>query len=186
MKFAVDQAHQVPPDFVIVLTNWESARHENPSGPPSPATGFMRCCCTACTCGSHFHRIERTFTSRPRTLDVHCADQSLQATDSQHSLACAQGLEVLFMVDPIDEYAVQQLKEYDGKKLVSVTKEGLELDETGEPASCPTHAELLQVLTAPLRAPCAPVHDTAVSQKKPILAWLDNSCLVVLCIALCE
>ena len=47
------------------------------------------------------------------------------------------------MVDPIDEYAVQQLKEYDGKKLVSVTKEGLELDETGQPAShlrCPLHA----------------------------------------------
>ncbi len=41
-----------------------------------------------------------------------------------------KGLEVLFMVDPIDEYVVQQLKEYDGKKLVSVTKEGLELDES--------------------------------------------------------
>merc|ERR1719387_609201 len=40
--------------------------------------------------------------------------------------------EVLFMVDPIDEYCVQQLKEYDGKKLLSVTKEGLKFEETEE------------------------------------------------------
>ncbi|MCL7050313.1 hypothetical protein MKW94_000466 [Papaver nudicaule] len=43
-----------------------------------------------------------------------------------------RGYEVLFMVDAIDEYAVGQLKEYDGKKLVSATKEGLKLDETEE------------------------------------------------------
>merc|ERR1711970_1383599 len=43
-----------------------------------------------------------------------------------------KGLEVLFMVDPIDEYAVQQLKEDDGKKLVCCTKEGLKLDESEE------------------------------------------------------
>jgi len=41
-----------------------------------------------------------------------------------------RGLEVLYLTDPIDEYMVQQLKEYDGKKLVSITKEGLEIDST--------------------------------------------------------
>jgi molecular chaperone HtpG len=43
-----------------------------------------------------------------------------------------RGLEVLYMTEPIDEYAVQQLKDYEGHKLVSITKDGLKFDETDE------------------------------------------------------
>ncbi|KII64872.1 Heat shock protein HSP 90-alpha 1 [Thelohanellus kitauei] len=40
-----------------------------------------------------------------------------------------RGLEVIFMVDPIDEYCVQQLKKYQDKNIVCITKEGLEIPE---------------------------------------------------------
>jgi molecular chaperone HtpG len=41
-----------------------------------------------------------------------------------------KGIEVVYMIDPIDEYVIQQLKEFDGKKLKNCTKEGLDLDMT--------------------------------------------------------
>merc|ERR1711970_1117477 len=43
-----------------------------------------------------------------------------------------KGFEVLYMVDPIDEYAIQQLKEYDGKKILNITKEGLNIEKSDE------------------------------------------------------
>jgi len=42
------------------------------------------------------------------------------------------GFEVLYMTDPIDEFCVQQLRDFGDKKLVCVTKEGLELPESEE------------------------------------------------------
>jgi len=41
----------------------------------------------------------------------------------------SRNIEVLYMVDPMDEYCMQQLKEFEGYKLVCVTKEGLVLDD---------------------------------------------------------
>merc|ERR1719410_2240350 len=57
--------------------------------------------------------------------------ESIAAVSSSPFLEALRkkGLEVLYMVDPMDEYCVQQLKEFDGKKLLSATKEGLEIEE---------------------------------------------------------
>jgi molecular chaperone HtpG len=43
-----------------------------------------------------------------------------------------RGYEVLYLVEAIDEYITQQIKDYDGKKLVCITKGDLQLEETPE------------------------------------------------------
>ena len=43
-----------------------------------------------------------------------------------------RGLEVLFMVDPVDEYVMQQVKDFEDKKFVCLTKEGVKFEETEE------------------------------------------------------
>merc|ERR1739847_78525 len=60
--------------------------------------------------------------------------ESIAAVSSSPFLEALRkkGLEVLYMVDPVDEYAVQQLKEFDGKKLKSTTKEGLDVEDEDE------------------------------------------------------
>ena len=62
------------------------------------------------------------------------AGQSLNEVSSSPLLEALKkrNYECLFMTDPLDEYIVQKLTEYDGKKLVSVSKEGFELETDEE------------------------------------------------------
>ena len=43
-----------------------------------------------------------------------------------------KGIEVLYLTDPIDEYCIQQLKDFEGKQLKCCSKEGLDLEDTEE------------------------------------------------------
>mmetsp|Transcript_6038 Transcript_6038/g.9024 ORF Transcript_6038/g.9024 Transcript_6038/m.9024 type:complete len:741 (+) Transcript_6038:57-2279(+) len=47
-------------------------------------------------------------------------------------MATRKGVEVLFLVEPVDEYAVGNLGDFDGMKLQSLTKEGLKFGDEDE------------------------------------------------------
>merc|ERR1711971_1184921 len=76
----------------------------------------------------------RYYTSA--TGDEQCSldDYVSRMKETQKSIYYITGeaKEIIYMTEPVDEYVVQQLKEFDGKTLVSVTKEGLELPEVDE------------------------------------------------------
>ncbi|CAL8466056.1 g5592 [Coccomyxa elongata] len=87
-----------------------------------------------------------------------------------------KGYEVLFLVDPIDEYAVQQLKEYDGKKLVCVTKEGLTLDESEE------EKKRLEELKASYEPLCRLIKDILSDKVEKVVVGeraVDSPCVLV-------
>merc|ERR1712007_154371 len=87
-----------------------------------------------------------------------------------------KGYEVLYMVDPIDEYAVQQLKEFDGKKLLSATKEGLDLaDDEDEKAAF----EEAKAKTEPLCKLMKEVLDDKVEKVVVSNRLADSPCCLV-------
>jgi len=61
----------------------------------------------------------------------------------------AKHLEVIFLTDPIDEYAIQNLTEFDGKKLQSITKENLKFgdEEEADKKRAELYAENFKPLT---------------------------------------
>lgn len=67
-----------------------------------------------------------------------------------------KGYEVLYLTEPVDEYCIQALPEYDGKKFQNVAKEGLKLDE-GEKAK--ERQEQLE------------------NEFKPLITWLKENAL---------
>ncbi|KAF9053546.1 HSP90-domain-containing protein [Hymenopellis radicata] len=87
-----------------------------------------------------------------------------------------KGFEVLLLVDPIDEYAITQLKEFDGKKLVCVSKEGLELEETEEEKAAreTTVAEYTELCTVVKDALGDKVEKVVVSNR-----ITDSPCVLV-------
>lgn len=64
------------------------------------------------------------------------AAESMEAAAKSPFMEVARrkGVEVLFLVDPIDEYAIQNLGDFDGHKLQSLTKEGLKYGDEDEEA----------------------------------------------------
>ena len=60
--------------------------------------------------------------------------QSIEAVNNSSFVEglTSKGYQVLYMTEPIDEYVLQQLTEYDGKKLTSITREGFQIPETEE------------------------------------------------------
>nr|AEV42205.1 cytosolic heat shock protein 90kDa [Eurytemora affinis] len=82
-----------------------------------------------CSLGDYVSRMKET---QKDVYYITGESKEVVATSSFVERLKKRGLEVVYMTEPIDEYVVQQLKEFDGKNLVSVTKEGLELPEDEE------------------------------------------------------
>merc|ERR1711933_64044 len=69
-----------------------------------------------------------------QTLIYYITGESKEAVENSPFLEALKkrDLEVLYLTDPIDEYAIQKLQDYKGKSLACATKEGLDLGLTEE------------------------------------------------------
>jgi molecular chaperone HtpG len=87
-----------------------------------------------------------------------------------------KGLEVLLMADPMDEYSMQQLKEFDGKKFVNITKEGLQLATDEE------EKKRLEELKKETEALCTLIKETLGEKVEKVTTserLADSPCIIV-------
>ncbi|CAF0736321.1 unnamed protein product [Rotaria sordida] len=59
-----------------------------------------------------------------------------------------KGYEILYLIDPVDQYCLQSLPEYEGKRFQNVAKDGLELDKSNKKQE--EHKKYLEKLYEPL------------------------------------
>jgi len=86
-----------------------------------------------------------------------------------------KGLEVIYMVDPIDEYCVQQLKEYEEKKLVNCSKEGIDLNDEDEKKS-------VEEMKAEFEPLCAIIKEVLGDKVEKVIVGtriVDSPCVLV-------
>ena len=67
-----------------------------------------------------------------------------------------KGYEVLYLVEPVDEYCIQSLPEFDSKKFQNVAKDGLKIDDSEK------SKERMEALT---------------KEYEPLITWLKDDAL---------
>ena len=87
-----------------------------------------------------------------------------------------KGYEVLYLVDPIDEYCVQQLKDYEGKTLKCCTKEGLDIEESEEEKKA---NEEVKTDYEPVCKKIKEILDSKVEKVMVSLRMEDSPCVLV-------
>ena len=87
-----------------------------------------------------------------------------------------QGFEILYMIEAIDEYVMQQLKEFNGKKFVSATRENLEFQQSDEDKN---HLEKRQKELEPLCKFVKETLDDKIEKVTLSKRLSDSPCILV-------
>jgi len=108
----------------------------------------------------------------------HVCGESKKAVESSPFLEALKkkGIEVLLMSDPMDEYCMQNLKEFNGKKFKNITKEGLDL------ASDEEEKKKLEDLKRANEDLCKVIKDTLGDKVEKVITsqrLLESPCIIV-------